>query len=288
MGIETFEFTDIIIIESLKEHEEKTGKKLENFLKDRFGEIINVIYHDVNTKREFYDLFEEIINKTSNGFLPIIHLEIHGHRSNMGLLLKSNELINWQYLYIYCKELNFNLKNNLFLTLAVCRGAHLIKRVVPYDRCPWAFIIGSFKDLWVDKLFNDFSTFYSTLLEKKDIDLAYQELIKINPDADFEIIDSVRTFSIIRNYFQQVIEKEKVEKTQGKIMLKSFLRGSSFEKAKEFLNINYNTKILAKDDIVDYFSSNYILSTENLEDDFERFFYFWREFDKNERGKTKS
>jgi len=276
MDNKIYKFTDIIILESLKDKEESTGKKLEVFLKNKFEGKIQITYYDINTKEELYNLFEKMINKSSNGFFPIIHFEIHGHISNMGFILKSNELVNWQYLYIYCKELNFNLNNNLFLTLASCRGAHLMRKVQPFDRCPWGFILGSFKDLWSDEIFRDFSKFYKILLDKKDIELAYQALCKINPNADFEIIDSEQTFLKISKYFEERLKLEKVEKTQGKIMLDAFLRSSTFEKTKQLLNINFNTKILTPEDMINYFSENYILATKSMTSDFKRFFYFWK------------
>lgn len=273
MKLQTFESNRLIILESL--NDEKTGKKLAEEL-DAYDEVvIPVEYYDIPNKSTFYGVFGKIMKQSGPDNKPIIHLEIHGHQNNMGLVLKSGEFVLWQYLYILCKELNLKTKNNLFLTLATCRGAHLMGQIKPYDRCPWGFILSSFKNLWSDTIFKDFLNFYSILFKDKNVEIAYRNMAKNNPDASYEIIDSYETFNRCENYFLKELENEVNEKIKGKIMLEATLRTSSFEQAREKLNIDYNTKILTEEDMIDYFSKNYIYATRQMVEDFKRFFFFW-------------
>lgn len=273
MEEKAFEFTNLIVLESLRNDEDKTGKLLAENLEGKFP--IKIDYYDIRNKTEFYDLLENTVNKSGDNFKPILHLEIHGSSTNMGLALNSNELIHWRYLYTLCKEINFNTGNNLFLTLAVCRGAHLMREIKPYDRCPWSLILGSFKDLCNDDILMDFTTFYENLIGS-NINIALEKLNAINPNANYEIVDSEETFRRSKYYFDSELKKEKDEKVKGKLLLQAIKRTSSFEEIREYLNVNYGTKILTEVDLIDYFSRNYVYATENMVNDFRRFFYFWK------------
>lgn len=269
-----FNITNLVIIESLAD-KVKTGKQLHEKLEKKFHQIFQIEYFDISDKKSLYDLFETLVNKTNSDYHPVLHFEIHGHQSNLGLVLKSGEFISWFSLYYYCKDLNFNSGNNLFLTLATCRGAHIIGVTKPYDKCPWAFIMGSYKDLYNDSILTDFSTFYETLIDIKNIDHALAELTKINANAKYEIIDSMTTFENCKNYFVKEIEDEINTQKKGHMLLEAIERTSSFESAKLKLNIDYDAKIITKEDLIKYFSKNYLFATKSMVSDFRRFFCFW-------------
>lgn len=277
MNKEHLEFTDLIIIESLKETEKQSGKILFETLRNDENLSIKLKHKNVETKKEFYDYFEQLINETKEGFNPIIHFEIHGHPHKVGMQLKSGEIILWDYLYVLFKELNFNAKNNLIITLAVCQGAHLMSKIRPNDRCPWKLIIGTFKNIWTDDVIKDFTTFYKVLLETKNLNYALKALQDSNINVDYEGIDSEETFEHARNYFQKNINNPKAALKKGLMMLQAIQNTSSFESATQSININDVTaKILSEDDLINYFANQYKFCTENLIQDFDRFFFFWK------------
>lgn len=57
---------------------------------------------------------------------PIIHFEVHDSSDKKGLVLTSKELITWEELYQNLAPVNQLLRNELFITMAVCHGSFFL------------------------------------------------------------------------------------------------------------------------------------------------------------------
>ncbi len=267
-------FNKIYIIESLTKN--NTGCQLYEYLSKNNTTTIAIEYCDIENVEEFYQLLENICNKASQGELPLLHFELHGHQSNMGLLLKSGELVLWHYLYTIFKEININTKNNLVIVLASCHGGHIMRTIKPNDRCPWALLFGSFQRILEDKIFNDFKTFYMELIKNLNFNSSLKKLIESNPEANYQAIDAIDTFNKSVEYFYKIINSD--ESIRQKSILEYYVweKNWGYENLKYYLNTYQGLNVKNSDEIKKWIAANYKKATESNARDFERFFFFWK------------
>ena len=200
-----FQFDKIFIIESLYEGEWRTGKDLYDKLKVKEAEIagLSILYNYVNTLKELKGVLDSIIDEVETiGTYPIIHFEIHGNPD--GLVLSSNELLMWNELYEHLIAVNIPINNNLFVTLAVCMGAYLMKEIRPTRSCPlWGFV-GSFDELYSSDMLMRYTDFYLAFLANFNLDDAVKMLVKPSqhPRAgNYRFINSEELFKKAYNLY---------------------------------------------------------------------------------------
>lgn len=177
-------FTRIYIIESLQPGDNLTGIDLYNNLLQyqtiHYSEF-EAILKSPRDKNEWNQLFNEIYADCETGRnAPILHFEVHGSVDKDGLVLTSRELILWEELYADLVKINIAIKNELFITMAVCHGNYLL-RTAQINR-PTAFrgMIGSFEEIYECDLVIRYEEFYTELFESLDINKAYDRLLKAN------------------------------------------------------------------------------------------------------------
>jgi hypothetical protein len=200
-----FQFDKLFIIESLLEGEDQTGRELYDKLNPIISktEGLSSDYKNVNSLSEFKAHLDLINHEVKiNGTYPIIHFEIHG--SPDGLILSSNELMTWSELYEYLVTINTRINNNLFVTLAVCRGAYLLKEIKPMRPCPlWGFV-GSFDELFSSDILMRYTDFYISFLSTFNLDEAVQTLLttSTHPRAgNYRFINSEMMFKRVYNLY---------------------------------------------------------------------------------------
>jgi len=214
-----FRFNKLYVIQSLDSTDNQTGTELYNdllkwkaFTNDKLtAELINV-----NSKKDFFTEFKKIKSECidENKF-PIIHFEIHGSENLDGLVLKSGELILWMELYQDLVNLNKSIGNNLFITMAVCHGAHLMQLIKIAKPAPYWGIIGSFDVIYEKDLLLRYNEFYDEFLSSFDLDKSIDRLQKANKimPADYRYINSEETFEKVYNdYLKEQFSKEAVKK----------------------------------------------------------------------------
>jgi len=214
----SFKFNRIYVIESLDSSEKHTGKELYDDLlrwqEEKFTEL-SADYFSVENKIDFFkklcDIKKECIEKRHS---PILHLEIHGNES--GLVLESKELVTWDELYKYLVEINVNVGNNLFLTLAVCHGAYLMQIIRISKPAPFYGFVGSFDKIKVsDDLLLRYNDFYSEFFTSLKLEEAMKKLHEANPDipSTYKFISAEETFATVyNNYIKENLSKEGIEK----------------------------------------------------------------------------
>jgi len=215
----SFKFNRIYVIESLDISDKLTGKELYDDLlrwKDYQFQELSADYFPVKNKIEFFDrlnhIKRECIEKRHS---PILHLEIHGAEDKTGLVLQSNELVTWDELYNYLVEINMSVGNNLFLTLAVCHGAHLMQIIRLSNPAPFYGFVGSFDVINVNDLLLRYNEFYEEFFTSFKLEKAMERLHKANPDvpSTYKFISSEETFvKVYNNYIKENLSKEGIEK----------------------------------------------------------------------------
>lgn len=200
-------FNRIYIIESLQPNDKLTGTDLHNDLL-RYQSIVHPDFESVlknpKNKKEWYQLFKEIEEDCSqNGNSPIIHFEVHGDRDKKGLVLTSCELVTWEELYQNLVPINIAIKNELFITMAVCFGNFWLSSA--FLNRPTAFrgIVGSFYELKVSDLVIRYEAFYQELFYSFDFNRAYDALKSSNPGLpnDYRCYSAEEIFALtFRDY----------------------------------------------------------------------------------------
>ena len=178
-------FNRIYIIESLQHGDTLTGTNLHNDLL-RYQSLKHPDFESIlkapKDKKEWNELFAEIVKDCEvNGNAPIIHFEVHGSPDKKGLVLTSKELITWEELYQNLAPINRLLRNELFVTMAVCHGSYFLMSSYINRQTAFQGIIGSFDEIHESDLVIRYDAFYSELFSSFDLNRAYEQLSSSNP-----------------------------------------------------------------------------------------------------------
>ncbi len=176
----------IIVIQSLKETEKRTGDELHDSIlqykkylhADTFVEL-----HNVSTVSEFTETVKNIENSMTEGTIFTLHIETHG--SDEGIHLSSGEYVTWKLFFDVIRPINIKMCNLLIVTMAMCKGGAILSYIEPEKRAPYLAFVGSHRDLTVDEVSRGFSAFYNEYTRQLDIskgmDALTLEIDGINP-----------------------------------------------------------------------------------------------------------
>ncbi len=160
----------IIVIQSLKDNERKTGDELQKDIlqyKKYLHEDSFVEFYNVSTVKEFVNTLERIKKNMSKGVIFSLHLETHG--SEDGIHLSSGECVTWKQFFDSIRPINIKMGHLLIIIMAMCKGAGLISYIDSEQRAPYKAFIGAFRDVSVDEVSRGFSAFYGSYTNVLDI-----------------------------------------------------------------------------------------------------------------------
>jgi hypothetical protein len=174
----------IIIIESLRKNDKKTGEILYNeVIKYKIFEepVLTAFLYKVSTKQEFYRiLIDTALKVEKESFFPILHLEMHG--DTLGLQFESGEYSAWEEIMPYFRTINVLIKNYLIIMLASCESNMIYGHLDPTKRAPFRIVIGALKKVGEKDILKCFETFYNNYFFKMDpfesVHLMNQEISK--------------------------------------------------------------------------------------------------------------
>lgn len=185
IGMKTFKFNTIYIVESLYEDEEKTGRTLYNQLKPLEAKYnsLNIVFCDVHSRQEWDNWMSSILNDCdTNGVFPIIHLEIHGQEEGIGFT--NGDFISVDDINKQFRAINLASECNLFITLGVCEGLYVLFGVRINESMPYCGAIGSFDDLWNKDIQLRYADFYETFFQTFNVYEAYKSLMTADTGYD--------------------------------------------------------------------------------------------------------
>ena len=134
----------------------------------------------VNSKLEFLGALETIrraeVMQLAN---PVIHLEMHGNEN--GLEINNSEIVSWQELQFFLLQLNGICGNNLFVTMATCKGGYIHKTINPSMWTPFWGFVGPFEEVTGAEILANYSPFYDEFLQSCNFDDAVAALHAANP-----------------------------------------------------------------------------------------------------------
>ncbi|KUJ54633.1 MULTISPECIES: hypothetical protein [Chryseobacterium] len=182
----------VAIIESLRKSDKRTGRELfETTLKYiKFEkQFIENEYFEVADKYSFFKTLDLLYDNAKNrNKFYFLHFEVHG--DNNGLELQSGEEVDWSEILPYFEKINILYKNNLSIYLAVCEGNAVLRKVNPFSRSPFAYIVGSFFEIYERDTLYAFEQFYTTFFKEFKIIEALEEMQKVAGKSNFTLISS--------------------------------------------------------------------------------------------------
>lgn len=258
MNYEKIEEFGLVIIESLRENDKKTGTLLHNellkykkFQEPNFSSFLYV----VKNKEELFQTLDGIIDKIKiNTLFPILHLEMHGFED--GIQLSSNEIVVWDELLTKFREINILLLNSLTIMMSMCKGITLAFDIDTSNRAPVGLIIGTIRNISEIELLKGYEVFYNNYFFSfdpvKSMELMNNE-IDINRPS-FYYLKAEYWFDMVIDYDKtsrySIIEKERYNELK--------------DKSKEEIRIYIEKEIrtIFGDDNKDYFLMSDLINDE--------------------------
>lgn len=198
-------FTKIYVIESLSIDDRLTGSELFEDI------IVRRLYSDPNTsaelikidrKNDFKAAFESIYKDVINeNVLPYIHFESHGNKN--GLVLSSNEQVDFDLLMSMLLKINLASKNNLFISISACWGGHIQFQIDIRKPIPIRGFIGPMDTVFEKDLLTNFTRFFDVLLLTDDFEKAINAL---------NLVSSVQFHHLNAEAFYELVTKSQIEK----------------------------------------------------------------------------
>lgn len=155
----------LAVIQSLPKGDSQTGRRLyENIeiLKIRNAHQLKVEYKDICSKKELFAYLSQLIEESSKGLWPLIHLECHGLSCQTGISLGDESSVLWEELYPYFSVINENSKLNLIFVAGLCYGASAIELFSQIDRAPFFMSIGPTEQINTEEIETSFFEFYKS------------------------------------------------------------------------------------------------------------------------------
>ena len=233
----------IYIIESLRPADELTGKELYDDIIKRYISFyqkdISHNYTFTQSKNDFINKLNDILEHTKNEDEIIIHIEAHG--GNEVMQFGNDELLKWTELEKHLIKINLACKNKLHLNLATCYGMHIAEKITLTDTAPYKSYISALNELSPAEIIEDNSILYKSIIESQNIFSSYVEFFKQKPNTQLRIKDIETAMEMIVGYHISLF-------TNNISILKDF-----FE---PYLNIQIDNlalgKLKTKDEIVEY------------------------------------
>ncbi|WPQ66098.1 hypothetical protein SIO70_14645 [Chitinophaga sancti] len=164
-------YNAVFVIQSLKIGDRETGDELYNnvikwkCLKNNTAAYLIII----KTKEDLFNFFQEVKILVMRGMLiPILHFEMHS--SEQGIQLTSMEVVTWEDLGLWCRELNVLIKNQLVISIATCMGVYFYKAIDILKPAPYWGYIGPKDKISGFYLLRDFTNFYDIFLESGNLE----------------------------------------------------------------------------------------------------------------------
>ena len=190
----------VAIIESLSAHEKKTGKMLHDHLQAKGREAT---YQSVETDAQFTAAIQEVERMCrSLGKKPALHFEIHGNENGFGL--SGGEFVPWARVRQDIINLNFQLKNHLLVSMAVCEGTWLLSIMRATRTSPFNCLVSSQAVIYEQDIERGFPAFYDALSAGDSLEEATCKLNLVQNNSHFDLTTTEEVFAnVFEKYFSE-------------------------------------------------------------------------------------
>ena len=207
----------IAIIESLPAHEKKTGKMLCDHIQAKGREAT---YLPVETVAQFTSAIQDVERMSrSLGKRAALHFEIHGNKDGFGL--SGGEFVQWARVKQDIINLNFQLKNHLLVSMAVCKGTWLLSIMRATSTSPFKCLVSSQAVIYEHDIERGFPAFYDALFAGDSLEEATHKLNLVQKNSHFALTTTEEVFAnVFKKYFSEWCNPEAMELRAKKVRQK--------------------------------------------------------------------
>ncbi|HGH3375881.1 TPA: hypothetical protein ACJILP_000561 [Enterobacter ludwigii] len=176
----SIEYNSILIIESLRHNDIKTGKNLYDEIRRLHPDHKGIQYLPVVSADDFTELMTEIeLQMTQNNkFRPIIDIETHGDSSCTQFA--DGSIMKWGDLMNITRRLNKITNNELVVFLACCEGYRFLNSMSVAQYSPCGYLYAPPYEIH-DVVINSATVvFFNEITESGDLDKAADLLRRMN------------------------------------------------------------------------------------------------------------
>lgn len=134
------------------------------------------------------ELKRSILNMQSvfirGGHKPLLHLEMHGNVQG-GIIGATGDLVRWEDLVGWLRNINIAMNNNLVVLLGACFGFGAATAIDFQKQSPFYVLLSPTSEIQAGVVQDRVPRFYRTLIESKNLQLAIDQL-----GSEFETFDS--------------------------------------------------------------------------------------------------
>lgn len=200
-------FNKIYIIQSLRPGDRKTGEELLNdIILRRIKENESAELKNIYSKAELYNYFALIEKSIELKLYPFIHFETHGYSE--GIQLTDGSEVSWKELMPHLLRINIISKNNLFISMAACKGGNIQFCIKITEPCPFRGFIGPMEDVDAPDLLNSFNEFFDSLLLGNDFEKAINALNATSKGVTYHHLNAETFFDVVVNYNSDLEKKD--------------------------------------------------------------------------------
>jgi hypothetical protein len=221
----------IYVIQSLPDQETQTGTNLHDDIIRRRTYNLDLIRSELINVSSAFELFSSLEHLAllfhKEEVVPYLHFEIHGCKS--GLVLKNGDLVEWSQLRPYLIAINYNIENNLFISLATCYGAYIFSSVELFERVPFFAYIGPYEKVKEGEVEADWSCYFDTLLTTKDFNDAIETLNRNNQRVKYVFQTGEDVFDEYKKAYLLTCSTRKQRREKGSSLMKKMLADQSIK-----------------------------------------------------------
>jgi hypothetical protein len=177
------------IVDSLSPNDRQTGRRLREDVEDLLASrslTVPVTFRRSPDRKTLFEELEELrANVECTRRYPILHLECHGTRDGLGLVLCDGSFVAWNELKQPLQQINSASRFNLMLVLGSCNGAYLSQIARMDEMAPFCALLGPNREIFDVGLLQGLRAFYLDLFVQRDATEAFNALRRAVPDFPY-------------------------------------------------------------------------------------------------------
>ncbi|QKZ14191.1 hypothetical protein [Spirosoma sp. KUDC1026] len=223
------------ILQSLREHDRKTGRELFDTLKNK----CDIFFQEYHSKNELKSILEYIsIDTQISNSIPFVHFDCHGDENGVGVVKSdfTEEDITWNELGDQFREIYITSSKRSVLCFSSCEGFNSSKLVPQFKVCPFSYVAGSFEKITFNDSLNGYRDFYEQIISGIDIKQAAYHVHQKYSDLKFLCFSAEVLFEVAStSYLKEKTTLEELQKRKENF--ESVLQLNNAQRA--FLNYVY-------------------------------------------------
>jgi hypothetical protein len=203
-----FHLSRVVIVESLKPGELKTGLETANFVRAQDSTLavgIPIEYHDCDSAQDFTNILASLnLDAIQTQNFPLLQVECHGD-DVLGLEFRDASCLSWPQLSELLAELNKATRFNLISVFSACYGGYFLSRLSTVDPAPCYAMLAPTEAIWPHEILAAFRTFYSEFFRTMDAGRAMSSISKLSLESGswMPVLAESWYEHVVINYIQQ-------------------------------------------------------------------------------------